>query len=148
MVKLEEPQKRKMQDWKQEEPRWAPMQSPRRETGTLGSPSAGKPNEASRKRRRWKHTSSILIGKYLKVVERHSEPGLGSGRIRFKTQFYHLLIHSRTILISLSLNFCKMGTIKPALSPKELVGGSNDIMNVKFLLKFKYCASVNHYDHS
>lgn len=79
MVKLEEPQKRKMQDWKQEEPRWAPMQSPRRETGTLGSPSAGKPNEASRKRRRWKHTSSILIGKYLKnqVMERHSEPGLG-----------------------------------------------------------------------
>lgn len=46
----------------------APMQPPRRETDTLfllGRPSAGKPNEANRKRRRWTHTLSILIGKYL-----------------------------------------------------------------------------------
>ena len=46
----------------------APMQPPRRETGTLfllGRPSAGKPNEANRKRRRWKHALSILKGKYL-----------------------------------------------------------------------------------
>lgn len=76
----------------------APMQPPRRETGTLfllGRPSAGKPNEANRKRRLWKHALSILTGKYLSTVWKDTlSLDLESGRIRFKTALP--LTHSRT----------------------------------------------------
>ena len=49
MAKLEGPQKRKIQDWRLEGPRRAPLQPAGMETGMSGRPSAGKANEANRK---------------------------------------------------------------------------------------------------
>lgn len=51
MLKLDGPQekKKKMKDWRQKEPRCAPLQPSRMDTETLGRPSTKKPNDANGK---------------------------------------------------------------------------------------------------
>lgn len=79
MLKLDGPQekkKKRKKDWRQKEPRCAPLQPSRMETETLGRPSAK--NQTTLMEKGIMHINRKMLKRINYRVEGRSEPGLGS----------------------------------------------------------------------